>query len=116
MKQFTVENTGGAYALFTGMSGAATLVTLLPTLETEPPALWLLFEDDWLCPCFWFDMLLPPVALAFPPVAVLVLVLPLVLVLLFVLLFVLVFVPVVGAGVGIGSGKQAKFNPPCDTT
>jgi hypothetical protein len=75
---------------------------LLPTLDTEPPALWLLFEDDWLCPCFcpcvWLDVLLPPVAVALPPVAVLVLVLPLVLVLLFVL--VLVFVEADGVDVG----------------
>jgi hypothetical protein len=49
LKQFAVLNTGGATAVFAGISGAATFVTLLPMLLADPPALWLLFTEELLC-------------------------------------------------------------------
>src|ERR1022692_4503204 len=81
LKQFAVENTGGATAVFTGIFGASIFSTLLPTLDTDPPALWLefrfLFADVldcdwfWACCCFWLWLAdaLPPVAVedALPP-------------------------------------------------
>jgi hypothetical protein len=61
LKQFVVENTGGATAVFTGICGASTTVLLLPTSDTEPPWDLLLLVEELLCvcfcpwPCVWLD-------------------------------------------------------------
>jgi hypothetical protein len=102
LKQFVVLNTGGAYAGATGILGASTVVTLMPTYDTLPPADWLEFVLvlDCVCCCF----------------CVCASVLETVLVLVAVDVEPEVAVALGGVGVAVGSTSQMNVSPESTTT